>query len=49
MSQGAVGGNTIVLWQLDRLGRSLPDLVHGVNDLEQRGVGFESLTERPRK
>ena len=35
-----------MVWRLDRLGRSLPDLVHVVNDLEQRGVGFESLTEK---
>ena len=39
-------GDTRVVWRLDRLGRSLPDLVHVVNDLEQRGVGFESLTEK---
>ncbi|VVE15746.1 recombinase family protein [Pandoraea soli] len=39
-------GDTLVVWRLDRLGRSLPDLVHVVNDLEQRGVGFESLTEK---
>lgn len=39
-------GDTLVVWRLDRLGRSLPDLVHIVNDLEQRGVGFESLTEK---
>lgn len=39
-------GDTLVVWRLDRLGRSLPDLVHIVNDLEQRGVGFESLTEQ---
>ncbi len=39
-------GDTLVVWRLDRLGRSLPDLVHIVADLEQRGVGFESLTEK---
>ncbi|WP_313387655.1 recombinase family protein [Achromobacter aegrifaciens] len=39
-------GDTLVVWRLDRLGRSLPDLVHIVTDLEQRGVGFESLTEK---
>ena len=39
-------GDTLVVWRLDRLGRSLPDLVQIVGDLEQRGVGFESLTEK---
>lgn len=39
-------GDTLVVWRLDRLGRSLPDLVQVVTDLEQRGVGFESLTEK---
>jgi DNA invertase Pin-like site-specific DNA recombinase len=39
-------GDTLVVWRLDRLGRSLPDLVRIVTELEQRGVGFESLTER---
>jgi len=39
-------GDTLVVWRLDRLGRSLPDLVQIVAELEQRGVHFESLTER---
>ena len=30
-------GDTLVVWRLDRLGRSLPDLVRIVTDLEQRG------------
>lgn len=38
-------GDTLLVWRLDRLGRSLPDLVRIVSDLEQRGIGFESLTE----
>lgn len=39
-------GDTLVVWRLDRLGRSLPDLVRIVVDLEQQGVCFESLTEK---
>lgn len=39
-------GDTLVVWRLDRLGRSLTDLVRIVTDLEQRGVLFESLMER---
>ncbi|WLS11922.1 recombinase family protein (plasmid) [Shinella sumterensis] len=39
-------GDTLVVWRLDRLGRSLPDLVHIVGELEGAGVGFESLTEK---
>lgn len=39
-------GDTLVVWRLDRLGRSLYDLVKIVNDLSERGVRFESLTEQ---
>lgn len=39
-------GDTLVVWRLDRLGRSVPDLVSIVADLAQRNVGFESLQER---
>ncbi len=39
-------GDSLIVWRLDRLGRNLADLVHIVNDLESRGVGFGSLTEQ---
>ena len=39
------GGDTLVVWRLDRLGRSLSQLINSVQDLEQRGVGFRSLQE----
>jgi len=38
--------DTLIVWRLDRLGRSLPDLVRIVGELEQKGVSFESLTEK---
>ena len=38
-------GDTLVVWRMDRLGRSLKELVDIVTSLEARGVGFESLTE----
>src|ERR1051326_8279322 len=37
-------GDTLVVWKLDRLGRSLRHLVNVVHDLTQRGVGFKVLT-----
>lgn len=39
------GGDVLTVWRLDRLGRSLPDLLRIVGDLEQRQIGFRSLTE----
>lgn len=38
-------GDTLVVWKLDRLARSLKQLVETVEDLEQRSIGFRSLTE----
>lgn len=38
-------GDVLVVWKLDRLGRSLPHLIEVVGSLRQRSVGFRSLTE----
>jgi len=38
-------GDTLVVWRLDRLGRSLPHLIDTVTALAGRGVGFWSVTE----
>ncbi len=38
-------GDTLVVWRLDRLGRTLPHLLQLVEELKRRGVGFRSLTE----
>lgn len=39
-------GDTLVVWRLDRLGRSLPDLVQTITQLERDGIAFESITEK---
>ncbi|MEM8515393.1 DNA invertase Pin-like site-specific DNA recombinase [Massilia sp. MP_M2] len=39
-------GDTLVVWRLDRLGRSLVDLVNIINELTEKKVGFVSLTEQ---
>ena len=38
-------GDTLMVWKLDRLGRSLRDLITILDDLKERGVVFCSLTE----
>jgi hypothetical protein len=39
-------GDTLIVWKLDRLGRSLPHLLTIVTDLKARGIAFRSLTEQ---
>lgn len=39
-------GDTLVVWKLDRLGRSLTNLLAIITDLKNRGVAFRSLTEQ---
>src|SRR5215510_6825172 len=38
-------GDTLVVWRLDRLGRSLPHLIETVTALQRQGVAFQSITE----
>jgi DNA invertase Pin-like site-specific DNA recombinase len=38
-------GDRLVVWRLDRLGRSLKHLIETVNTLSEEQVGFKSLTE----
>lgn len=38
-------GDTLVVWRLDRLGRSMAHLIEVIGALEARSVGFRSLTE----
>ena len=39
-------GDTLVVWRLDRLGRSLADLIHLTSKLQSRKIELESLTEK---
>ena len=38
-------GDTLLVWRLDRLGRSLPHLISTVSDLGEKGIGFQSLAD----
>src|SRR5215217_1884849 len=42
----ARAGDTLVVWRLDRLARSLRHLIDTINSMQARGVGFRSLTEQ---
>ncbi len=39
-------GDTLVVWKLDRLGRSLKNLIEATQELEKRGIGLRSLQEQ---
>src|SRR5689334_31633 len=39
-------GDVLVVWRLDRLGRSLKYLIEVMTQLDERGIGFKSLTEQ---
>ena len=41
----ARAGDTVVVWRLDRLGRSLVHLLEIITSLRERGIAFRSLTE----
>ena len=38
-------GDTLIIWRLDRLGRSLRNLIDIVEQLQKRGVGFRSIND----
>ncbi len=38
-------GDSLVVWKLDRLGRSLKHLIETITNLNNRNIGFKSLTE----
>lgn len=39
-------GDVLVVWKLDRLGRSIKNLIESLTTLNSRGIGFRSLTEQ---
>jgi DNA invertase Pin-like site-specific DNA recombinase len=38
-------GDTLIVWRLDRLGRSMRHLVNLIEDLKERGIGFRSISD----
>lgn len=45
MMEALRAGDTLVVWRLDRLGRSIKHLIETVEQLDALGVGFQSVTE----
>lgn len=45
MLEGLRVGDIVVIWKLDRLGRSLADLVHLVNDIQSKHAGLQVLED----
>src|SRR3954447_20373028 len=41
----ARSGDTLIVWKLDRLARSMKQLIETIEELRLRGIGFRSLTE----
>lgn len=41
----ARAGDTIIVWKLDRLGRSVKDLIHLINEFQEKQIGFRSLND----
>ena len=41
----ARSGDTLIVWKLDRLARSMKQLIETIENLRVRGIGFRSLTE----
>ncbi len=40
-----LSGDTLVVWKIDRIGRSVPRLIDLIENLHRRGVGFRSLCD----
>jgi len=38
-------GDVLIVWKLDRLGRSIQHLIHTIKNLSERNIGFKSLQE----
>lgn len=39
-------GDSLIVWRLDRLGRSMEDLTSIVNQLNEKGISFHSVQEK---